>query len=148
MASTDDNPPSSSPNLNFDSVLEEIGAFGRFQKLLYFSVCITIIFTTGLGLTVVFSAAIPKTRCLIPNCDLDPVHAKYSDAFNSSTNEFAKFAIPSGKLSQCYEYVHKSSNDTVSQIFLKKFNFFRQAALFTLKFRENFFSFHFLEPMC
>ena len=139
MASTDDH-PTSSRNLNFDSVLEEIGAFGRFQKLLYFSVCITIIFTTGLGLTVVFSAAIPKTRCLISNCDLDPAHAKYSDAFNSSTNEFAKFAIPSGKLSQCYEYVHKSSNDTVSQIFPeKKFNFFRQAALFTLKFRENFF---------
>ena len=60
MASTDD--PPISRNLNFDSVLEEIGAFGKFQKLLYYSVCTTIIFTTGLGLSVVFSAAIPKTR--------------------------------------------------------------------------------------
>ena len=111
MASTDDH-PTSSRNLNFDSVLEEIGAFGKFQKILYYSVCTTIIFTTGLGLSVVFSAAIPKTRCLIPNCDSDPVHAKYSDAFSNTSNEFAKFAIPSGKLSQCYEYVNK--NDTVS----------------------------------
>ena len=112
MASTDD-PPPSSRNLNFDSVLEEIGAFGKFQKILYYSICTTIIFTTGLGLSVVFSAAIPKTRCLISNCD-DPVHAKYSDAFNTS-NEFAKFAIPTGKLSQCYEYVNKRLNVTVSQ---------------------------------
>ena len=64
-------------------------------------------------------------RCLILNCDLDPAHAKYSDAFNI-TNDFAKFAIPSGKLSQCYEYVNKSSNDTVSQNISKKFNLGKQ----------------------
>ena len=43
------------PPVDFDSVLDEIGSFGKFQKILYYSVCVPIILTTCIGLSIVFS---------------------------------------------------------------------------------------------
>ena len=77
------------PPVDYDSVLDEIGSFGKFQKILYFSVCVPIILTTCIGLSIVFSVAVPKSRCVIPSCDRN-VNPQYSDAFSE---DFAKFRL-------------------------------------------------------
>ena len=88
--------------VDFDSVLDQIGNFGKFQKILYYSVCIPIIFTTCLGLSVVFSAAIPRQRCFVPSCD-NPELPEYQDAFSHG---FANFTLPykNGEYSKCQEF--------------------------------------------
>ena len=99
--------------VNFDSVLDQIGNFGRYQKILYYSVCLPIIFTTCLGLSVVFSAAIPKQRCFVPSCD-NPELPEYLDAFNHS---FAKFSIPfkDGEWSKCQEFEFLNKTETCAR---------------------------------
>ena len=97
--------------VDFDSVLDQIGNFGKFQKILYYSVCFPIIFTTCLGLSVVFSAAIPKQRCFVPTCDT-PI-PQYQDAFSRG---FANFTIPyyNGEYSKCqeFEFLNKTEKCT------------------------------------
>ena len=99
--------------VDFDSVLKTIGDFGRFQKILYFSVCIPIIFTTCLGLSVVFSVAIPKQRCFVPSCD-NPELPEYQDAF---TNGFINFSIPlvEGKYSKCKEFKFLNTSESCTK---------------------------------
>ena len=75
--------------VDYDSFLNEIGPFGRFQKVLYYSVCVPIILTSCIGLSIVYSVAVPKSRCVIPSCD-KLSNPKYSDAFNSG---FANFRL-------------------------------------------------------
>ena len=99
MEETPENRRNKQP-INFDTVLLDIGEFGKFQKILYFTVCSTIIFTTGCGLSVVFAGALPNRRCFIENCDT-PKNAKYSDAF---TKGFGSFSIPPGSQSICHQY--------------------------------------------
>ncbi len=101
--------------IDFDSALEEIGQFGKYQKILYYTVCSSIIFTTCLGLSVVFTAAIPKARCFIPTCD-NLTHPSYSLAFDAKTG-FANFTIPkeeSGGFSTCSRFTVKNSTTTAT----------------------------------
>jgi hypothetical protein len=94
--------------VDFDSALEEIGAFGKYQKILYYSVCTPIILTTSLGLSVIFSAAVPKYRCFIPGCD-NVTEPSYSAAFNEG---FANFSIPQDKNGIFESCSHFKKNDS------------------------------------
>lgn len=93
-----------SNSVDFDSVLDEIGAFGRFQKILYYSICIPIILTTCIGMSIVFSTAIPKSRCFIKSCDND-TDAKYQDAFSDG---FANFTLAIDDTCSSHKFLNKS----------------------------------------
>ncbi|XP_069129239.1 organic cation transporter protein-like isoform X2 [Argopecten irradians] len=57
--------------MNFDKVIASLGAFGRYQKYIYFLVCLASVFS---GLFTVISAvllAVPQHRCKIPGYDND-----------------------------------------------------------------------------
>ena len=100
--------------VDFDSVLDEIGSFGRYQKILYYSVCTPIILTTAIGLAVVFSAAVPKSRCFVPSCDnlTDPI---YSAAISDG---FANFTLPKdsrGQFDSCSHFSFRNWTNITDQ---------------------------------
>uniref|UniRef100_A0A336KAG2 CSON004020 protein n=1 Tax=Culicoides sonorensis TaxID=179676 RepID=A0A336KAG2_CULSO len=57
--------------MDFDSILDEIGEFGKFQFTNYMLVCLPVFFAAANSLSYVFTAAIPNYRCLVPDCDTD-----------------------------------------------------------------------------
>lgn len=48
--------------MDFDSILDEIGEFGRFQFTNYLLVCLPVFFAAANSLSYVFTAAIPNYR--------------------------------------------------------------------------------------
>lgn len=48
--------------MDFDSVLDEIGEFGKFQFINYFLVCLPVFFGAANSLSYVFTAAVPNYR--------------------------------------------------------------------------------------
>lgn len=48
--------------VNIDSILWEIGDFGRYQKRIYFLLCLPAIFVGASNLAYVFIAATPEFR--------------------------------------------------------------------------------------
>lgn len=57
--------------MKFDDITVLLGEFGRYQKQLYFLVCLPTIFTGLQMLSPVFTLAIPKHRCKIPSISED-----------------------------------------------------------------------------
>lgn len=78
-------------NLDLDRLLsEKLGDFGRYQKIVYFLVCLPAALTAGITMASVFTADIPQHRCLVPGCD-SPVIPNYDDA---DLFGFANFSSP------------------------------------------------------
>lgn len=48
--------------MDFDKVLEEIGEFGRFQKINYLLICLPVIFGAAHNLSYLFTAGVPNYR--------------------------------------------------------------------------------------
>lgn len=48
--------------MDFDSVLLEIGEFGRYQQTNYLLLCIPVLFAAANSLTYVFTAGVPNYR--------------------------------------------------------------------------------------
>ena len=97
--------------VDWDDVFNEIGQFGRWQKLVFFLSCLcsmcsaflTLSFSSFIGFT-------PKFRCFIPQCDPDDRDAAQYDA------NYTVFAIPpedpeddSLEDAQCKMYAYNSS---------------------------------------
>ncbi|XP_017092468.2 organic cation transporter protein [Drosophila bipectinata] len=61
--------PASSPLLDFDDILTEIGEFGRFQRRNYLLICLPVLFAAANSLSYVFTAGAPTYRCIVPACD-------------------------------------------------------------------------------
>lgn len=55
--------------MDFDNVLEEIGEFGRYQKIKYYLLCLPVFFGAANSLSYVFTAGNQQYRCLIPECE-------------------------------------------------------------------------------
>ncbi|CAO1419531.1 unnamed protein product [Diamesa tonsa] len=66
--------------MDLDKVLEEIGEFGKYQKIKYFLLCIPVFFGAANSLSYVFTAGKQHYRCLIPECELS--NAEYTDDVN------------------------------------------------------------------
>lgn len=79
--------------VDFDAVLDEVGSFGKYQKLVYVLMFFPIVMVSALALVNVFVAAVPDSRCFVPACD-DHVDDGYPDAFSPDFGFFANFAIP------------------------------------------------------
>jgi len=88
-------------NLDLDKLMsEKLGDFGRYQKWVYFLVCLPAALTAGITLASVFTADIPLHRCQVPVCD-SPIIPNYEDAFYFG---FANYSIPTssdGTLDSC-----------------------------------------------
>ena len=79
-------------SLDLDKLLvEKLGEFGRYQKLIYFLICLPAALTAGLTLSSVFTEFSPPHRCLVDGCD-DVQDPRYDDAYYLS---FYNFTIPS-----------------------------------------------------
>jgi len=97
-------------NLDLDRLLsEKLGDFGRYQKIVYFLVCLPAALTAGITMASVFTADIPQHRCLVPGCD-SPVIPNYDDA---GLFGFANFSSPtSGGLPDSCSVFQSLNNST------------------------------------
>ena len=92
-----------STRVDLDRLLEDIGPFGRYQKVIYLLICVTAIFPATATLHTVFTAAVPRSRCLVPDCD-DAVDSRYADAFDMGYANFTIPVLPSGRYDSCKMY--------------------------------------------
>ena len=70
-------------SLDVDKLLvERLGEFGRYQKLVYFMVCLPAALTAGLTLSSVFTEFSPDHRCAVVGCDDVQVDPSYLDRLN------------------------------------------------------------------
>ncbi|KAK7872603.1 hypothetical protein R5R35_001940 [Gryllus longicercus] len=67
--------------MDFDEILEELGEFGRYQITNYLLICLPVFFAAANSLSYVFTAAVPRYRCLVPGCDEGGGAAKYAEAW-------------------------------------------------------------------
>ncbi|KAF4520101.1 hypothetical protein B566_EDAN010331 [Ephemera danica] len=95
-------PRSSSPRRKYtfdlDTILIEIGEFGRFQAFTYILICLPVFFSAANSLTYVFTAGIPPYRCLVPGCD-NETNPQYAESW-------LQYAIPDASESSEYEPEH------------------------------------------
>ena len=66
--------------------------FFRYQKCIYLLACVAAVFPASATLHTVFTASVPASRCLVPDCD-DAKSPNYADAFSENL-AFANFSIP------------------------------------------------------
>ena len=109
-----------SSKVDWDDVFNEIGQFGRWQKLVFFLSCLcsmcsaflTLSFSSFIGFT-------PKFRCFIPHCDPDDRNAAEYNA------NYTAFTIPpedpeddSLEDAQCkmYAYMYRYNSSAASDL--------------------------------
>ncbi|BES93527.1 Organic cation transporter [Nesidiocoris tenuis] len=91
--------------MDLDSILREIGQFGRYQMFVFFLLFFSIVYTTFFTLTFVFTAADLQYRCLVPGCE-----SLNDTTFNSP---WVNRSIPyeDGKLARCQRYVPRAGHE-------------------------------------
>ncbi|XP_063709628.1 organic cation transporter protein-like [Culicoides brevitarsis] len=80
---------------DLDSILRELGPFGRFQRKIYTFFSIPFIFAAFFALSYVFTTGVVPHRCLIPECE------------SQNSSEWISFAIPkrfNKTFEQCLRY--------------------------------------------
>ncbi len=55
--------------MDYDELLQKIGEFGRYQKQMYFLVCLVGLPAAFYNLNIVFVAAEPDFWCFVPDAD-------------------------------------------------------------------------------
>ena len=98
--------------MDYDSIFNEIGHFGRWQQLIFFLGSLCCIGSSLICFMISFVAFTPDFRCYIPECDGDIKDAVYKANFTS-------FAIPGNHdeeemdgPSHCMQYVYHNTNTT------------------------------------
>merc|ERR550534_3453730 len=56
-------------SFNYDAILEEIGEFGRYQLRTFIPLCFPALFFGVVIMSYTFTAAIPRYRCFIEECE-------------------------------------------------------------------------------
>ena len=98
-------------NLDVDKLLvEKLGEFGLYQKLIYLLVCLPAALTAGLTLGSVFTEYVPDHRCYIPGCD-DRQAPRYDDADYLG---FINFTIPVNS-SSCESFVRLNNKSSCTK---------------------------------
>lgn len=93
--------------MDYESIIKEIGQFGRWQKIVYFNACIIALVEAFMTFGFSFVGYTPKFRCRVPSCDLPD-----SNNYNS---DFLNFSIPldeDGDLDQCRRF--KIGNESLN----------------------------------
>ncbi|XP_023344116.1 organic cation transporter protein isoform X2 [Eurytemora carolleeae] len=81
-------------NLDMDLLLENrLGEFGRYQRTIYFLVCLPAALTAAITMGSVFNELVPPHRCQVPVCD-SGVIPHYADA---NLLGYANFTLPQTK---------------------------------------------------
>ncbi|CAF4552456.1 unnamed protein product [Rotaria socialis] len=97
--------------MKFDTFLETVGNWGRFQKVKYMIICLTYMLPSIMVYTFTFTAAIPKFRCRNPQ--LESI-----DNYNKTLND--KFDLEyKPTLTQCSNLGRKLSDDQCQSCYLK-----------------------------
>ncbi|XP_050677881.1 organic cation transporter protein-like [Leptidea sinapis] len=86
--------------LNLDSVLLELGQFGRYQIRTYCFILVPILFSAIYNAQYIFAAADLDYRCKVPECESSPPQFE--------TDVWGSWALPDGA-GQCERYVPISS---------------------------------------
>ena len=96
--------------MDYDSIFNEIGHFGRWQQLIFFLGSLCCIGSSLICFMISFIAFTPDFRCFIPECDGDIEDAVYDASFTS-------FAIPRNQdedamdgPSHCMQYVYNTTS--------------------------------------
>ncbi|XP_026471833.1 organic cation transporter protein-like isoform X2 [Ctenocephalides felis] len=66
--------------MDLDSILKELGHFGKFQLLNCLFICITILLFAMYAMSYVFTAGVVNHRCLVPDCD-DPSNPEFKPSW-------------------------------------------------------------------
>lgn len=100
-------------DFDLDSLIREIGPFGKYQLTNYLLLCVPIALSTMFTLSYVFAAGDLKYRCRIEACDGDGL---IIDPLQSAFNNFTVPEVSHGKWSQCaaYKYIGSESGDGAS----------------------------------
>eukprot|EP00095_Tigriopus_kingsejongensis_P003154 snap_masked-scaffold791_size96783-processed-gene-0.6 protein:Tk03154 transcript:snap_masked-scaffold791_size96783-processed-gene-0.6-mRNA-1 annotation:"organic cation" len=98
-------------HINVDTLLEDIGPFGLYQKTFYLLLCLPCTLTAFITLASVFTAAIPRHRCRIPLCDGAANHSDYAAAFDPA-RPFANFTLPASAegFASCTRWAERSGS--------------------------------------
>ncbi|XP_026480787.1 organic cation transporter protein-like isoform X1 [Ctenocephalides felis] len=97
-------------DLDLDSVLRELGQFGKFQLINYLFICLPILFSAIFTLSYVFTAGQVEYRCLVPECE-QVTFQNRSSFLIADEGKFEPSWIQNvlpfdagGKVSQCTRY--------------------------------------------
>lgn len=121
---------------DIDTVLDEIGEFGRYQFLTFTLLCIPMFFNAIFTLSYVFTASSVDQRCWIKNCDQGndlylppwinnsvPIEngvparcSRYESRNSSAVDEFECTAdlFNRSNVVQCNEFVYKNEERTIA----------------------------------
>ncbi|XP_039754704.1 organic cation transporter protein-like isoform X1 [Pararge aegeria] len=83
-------------DVNLDSVLVEIGEYGRYQIQNYVLILVAIITSALYNSQYIFTAADVKARCKVPECEANPPRFE--------TNGWGNWALPDGR-GRCERYL-------------------------------------------
>ncbi|KAF6204755.1 hypothetical protein GE061_018917 [Apolygus lucorum] len=91
--------------MDLDSILREVGQFGRYQIFVFTLLFFSTVYTTFFSLTFVFTASDLQYRCLIPQCE-----SANSTKYNSP---WVNRSIPykNGIVSKCLRYAPVSGHE-------------------------------------
>lgn len=98
--------------MDFDEILEHIGEFGNYQRVLYLAVCVAAMYSAIHMLANVFVMGTPKHRCFINNCDTSGSHynepwlpytvpAEYDLSKHEVYSQCQMFAVKNNSTSIC-----------------------------------------------
>lgn len=59
-----------SESITLDSILIQLGDFGKYQSFIFALVCVAVVFHSAVHIAFVFSAKALDYRCEVPNCDI------------------------------------------------------------------------------
>lgn len=102
--------------IDLDSIINELGTFGKFQLINFTLICIPIIFNAVFTLGYIFTAGAPDYRCKIPECEYG----------NVSENIWTEFAIPDkydGTPQECARYAPAYNQTLVKNASCSAVNF-------------------------
>jgi len=131
--------------MDFDNVLDEIGEFGKYQKIKYYLLCLPVFFGAANSLSYVFTAGRQPYRCFVPECETTIESSRYHatwmqnavpgtyqldetfivnhckrfvPALNATTRNFGEACSSqmfSNETEKCDQYVFDTSSHTIVQ---------------------------------
>ncbi|KAL5242557.1 hypothetical protein ACI65C_009967 [Semiaphis heraclei] len=97
--------------IDIDRLLEEVGEFGKYQKLNIFYLGLSLLFTASSTMAFVFTTGDMNYRCLINECDASETTFEY---WPSWLNRTVPFDHDDHRLSNCLRYTSSKSPNIIN----------------------------------